>query len=164
MRLQERKLERRTFRSIDTLPIFNWWKIHQTGNFSYLLLDSNAPAPRGPRRQALSNLWDRIYDEYIERFGFAEAFMRILNKRKEITNLRNEKMQTDDMSVQTFIDVGTEELERLIAEATGKTDFYESKADMERILGFVLNPRVVTVAEFNSYISSIKKTPLHGQQ
>lgn len=162
--MHERRLERRTYRSIDTLPIFNWWKVHQTGSFKYLLLDANAPEPTGAKHQALSALWDRVYDEYIERFGFSEGFLRILNKRKEITNLRNEKMQTDDLSIQTFIDVAGEELKQLIADATGKTDFYESKADMERVLGFTLNPRIVTVAEFNSYISSIKKNPPHGIQ
>ena len=157
-----RRLESKAHQSIDTLPIYNWWKIHQTGELTLLLLFPEQVRLTRWKRIALASIWDRVYNQYIKRFGIGRDFLRILNKRKEIASLKNEKLQTGDLSIQTFIDIAVMELNRLLADQ-GESDFFESKANMERRLGFVIDPRRISVAEFYSYISSLKKNP-HGNQ
>lgn len=158
------RLSDKTHRSIDTLPIFNWWKIHQNGELGYLFLKVDTPNPKGLKMLAMQKLWERVYAEYITRFGVGEGFVRMLNKKKEIAALKVEKMLSGDMSIQTLIDVCVFELDRMMKEMGDKSDFYESKAQMERMLGFTLDPRRVSVAEFYSYISTLKKAPRNGSQ
>lgn len=156
-----KRLERKTYRSVDTLPIFNWWQIHQTKDLTYLFRESERHQAGGWRGVILAGLWERVYSDYIKRYGFGKAFVRILDKKILIAELKVEKWATLDMSIQTLIDIEVQDLARLTSEASGESDFYKSKAKMERMLGFTLDPHRVSVAEFNSYISSLQEKATH---
>lgn len=107
--------------------------------------------------QLAAAAWADIFNQYIERFGFHEDFVLIKEKEKEIALLRLELIYSDDRSIQTMINILTIELEQIKGRATGKTDFYESKAVLEKQLGFSIDPQRVSVAEFYAYISVINK-------
>jgi len=71
--------------------------------------------------------------------------------------LKLEMIITNDQSIQTDIDIANIELLQIVDQHSGQSDFYETKTAMERNLGFVLDPRKITVREFYSYIKNLKK-------
>ncbi|MBU3681639.1 MAG: hypothetical protein FGM16_06845 [Flavobacterium sp.] len=106
---------------------------------------------------ALQMKWSVVYDGYIERFGLSEDYTKLIEKKKEIAALKVERMVTGQKSLNTFIKIAELELEALQkGDRKDEIDFYESKAQVEKQLGFVLDPKKITVAEFYSYIKVIK--------
>lgn len=152
----ERQLTGNIYQGIATLPIHNWWMIHEKSDFSYLLI-----RPRKLNifhKRFLSRVWRNIYDEYIKRFGFSKLFIEIMEKKQEIYVLKCQRIETGDDSMNLFIEVAKKELEEL--EKRSKADpmsMYQSKLSMEKILGFRLDPKVVPVEEYYSYIEGVKK-------
>lgn len=67
-------------------------------------------------------------------------------------------METGDNSMQLFIEVATKELEAMKKRCeSDPMAVYTSKMSMEKILGFRLDPKVVPVEEYYSYIEGVKK-------
>lgn len=144
------------YNSIDDLPIYNWNKVHETGELKHLLHDPSRKL-KAPELNQLPALWRKIYDEYIERFGIGDTTLSMLEKEKRIAELQIEKIQTGDENIQTFIEIEEISLNRKKIEAEQMSvDFYETKANIEKCLGFMINAKICTVIEFYNYIKSIE--------
>lgn len=148
----------RVHESIGTLPIYNWWKVHEDLDFSYLLF---RPVKKFSAAQltALSGIWEKIYDEYIRHFGFSEEFLSIIQKKKNIASLKLQFIETEDATLRTFIEVEEFELKQMQEAASGKTDFYESKALMERMLHYPIDEHKMSVLSFFKTIRTLQKHP-----
>lgn len=157
LRYYEARLSGKYYEGIDYLPIFNWWKIHETGETEYLLYEKKKA--NKIQKVVLARLWEKIYDEYIVRFGLSEEFADILKKQKEIARLIVERITTGDKSILTLIKIAELELE-MIEKRIAKGDFNMMKGYMEQGLGFSIDTRKTTVAEFYSYIKVLK----HGRK
>lgn len=158
LNLHAKRLEGKTFDSIDRLPIYNWWQIHKTHDFTWLYTIKRRKASKYTR-QALQTKWGVVYDGYIERFGLSEDYLKLIEKKKEIAALKVERMATGERSINTFIKIAELELEEM-QKGNGReeVDFYESKAHVEKQLGFALDPMKITVSEFYSHIKVLKQT------
>jgi len=108
------------------------------------------------KRYALLVIWRSLNDEYIKQFGFTESFLDIVRKQKEIALLKVNKIVTGDRSLETLIDVCMVELETLKKMSGGGT-FLETKAYIEKGMGFAINPMKTSVAEFYNYIKVLEK-------
>jgi hypothetical protein len=141
------------------MPIFWWNKIHETGNLGYLIkgIEGNVPAPRGFKYIAFTLLFRKLQDEFIIRFGLSDEYVNILNKELQIFKLRAERLASGDKSTGIFISVAEFELEAMNKNMKGGQEFNILKAYMERALSFTINPKVISVAEFYSYLSILKK-------
>lgn len=137
------------------MPIWNWLWVFKTGDLGYLLIRKTAVSK--PNIDKLSKHWEKLWDEYIQKFGFGEQMLSIHSKNKEIALLRLEKIKTGDRSYNTFIAVALIELETLKAE-TVKGDFWTMKVAMEKQLGFRIDLKNTTVIEFYSQLKFIQKT------
>lgn len=144
------------YKTIDEMPIYNWNKIHETGDLRYLLHDKCRIEPYEFR--FLLKRWKKIYEEYVNRFGFSEEFLSILELEKNIALLKIEKAERGDENIQTFIEIDQIKLEKKKAELNAvNSDFYDMKAAIESNLGFHIDPKKCTVIEFYSYLKNIKK-------
>ncbi len=140
--------ERRYYNHIDELPVYNWWRIHQTNDYSFLLLK---PGSYGSQ-YLMSVLWKKLYDQYFEKFGLGENFIATLEKKKEIALLKCERWITSDKSLETFIKVAEVELEEMQSLNAG--DFLETKAYIEKVLNFQINMKQTSVSEFYTYLKT----------
>lgn len=141
------------YTSIEDLPIFNWIKVHETADLSFLFTTKkNATVTQ---LKALQKVWGLIYDEYIKKFGFNENFISQLEREREIALLKIEKAETGDDSLETMIEIREFELKKK-KEISRKSDFYLLKNNVEKKIGFRINPREVTVVEFYSYIKTFE--------
>lgn len=151
------------FKSIDEIPMYNWNKIHETGDLKYLLHD-NCKIEAYEFRFLL-NRWKKIYQEFVDRFGFSDEFLSILELEKNIALLKIEKAERGDENMQTFIEIDEIKLQKKKAELNSiKSDFYEIKAGVESSLGFHIDPKKCTVVEFYSYIKTLKKKNVKDTQ
>jgi hypothetical protein len=148
------KLKGKHFDSIENLPIYNWWKVHQSGDLGYLLIFKRAITL--PEAEELKKVWTAIYNEYIAKFGFGEVFMQIHEKKRKIAKLKLDKIVNDKKYLQTIIDVEEVQIEDL-KKQVGKGDFYQNKAYLERALNMRIDPRVTSVIEYYSYTKILAK-------
>jgi hypothetical protein len=144
------------YEGIDDMPIARWWAIHENRDYTHLLHRRRGHYNRF-QKAALFVAWEKIFESYIERFGFSDEFRAIIEKRSEIAQLTNEKIQSGDRSIQTIIEIAGKELRDLEQRVSGKMDFYEYMASIERILGRNLDPERCTVVKFFSIVNDLKK-------
>lgn len=133
------------YKSIETLPLWNWQKIHETNDLSYL----------GKSRNII-DVWLKISDEFVDEFGISDAYRAILELQKDIAILNIDMILDDDPSLQTFIDIKEHELRELLHAPTrqGSSPLtYLSKW----MGGGVINPHLITVKEFYSHLREMEK-------
>ena len=138
--------------SIDTLPIYNWMKVHESGDFAYLMRSKSKVAEW--ELKGLEKVWRKLYENYIERFGYSESFVQIMEKKREIALLIVRQIEKNDKSMNTFITIAEKELEEL--EKDGTMDFYTGKSLLEKSLGFHIDIHKMSVAEYYSHFQLVK--------
>lgn len=144
------------YKGIEDMPIMNWNKIHETGDLKYMIRDGFKLTKT--EKEFLLGRWKRMYEKFIERFGFSDDFLSTLELEKNIALLRIEKAETGDENIQTFIEIDEIKLaKRKEASAKSGGDFFETKAVIETSLGFHVDPKKCTVIEFYEYIKTLKK-------
>lgn len=112
----------------------------------------------------LSDAFTSIQNQFVDRFGLSSEYADYLNKRREILELRREKIVSGDESIETIINIAIKELEQMKKGLARAESFNEIKANMEQALGFQINPLTVSVSEFYSYISSLNKRAQRQKQ
>ena len=140
------------YESIDTLPIYNWWKVHEMGSFEYLLINREELTNKQQKRFA--EVWKVLYNQYITRFGYTDQFLETMQKKKEIALLKVDLITSGDKSLKVFIQIAEKELEEMTGE---DMDFYTGKSMLEKTLGFYIDIHKVSVAEYYSHFQVAKK-------
>jgi hypothetical protein len=102
----------------------------------------------------ISEVWKKLYSQYINQFGFSEKFLEIIYKKREIALLKVDYITTSDKSLKVFIQIAEKELEEMNG---ADVDFYESKSMLEKNLGFYIDIHKMTVAEYYSHFQVAKK-------
>ena len=137
------------------MPIYTWWQLHDTGDMSWLLKKGKS---NWWKNIALKIIWIELYDEYIGVFGFGESMNEILIKEKELIRLYTNYIVKKDKGAGTFIIIAEKSLVEMKSKITnGEKNFYLTKARIEKLLGFTINPKECSVKEFYSYIKMIEK-------
>ncbi len=142
------------YTDIEEMPVFNWFKIHGSGDVSFMLIKKKKITEK--ETAFLFDKFKDVYDGYIKLFGFNEAFLEVLEKKRGIALKMIKKAETGDKSINTLIKIEQLELERMQAQAPATSNFYEIKAFVEKKVGFQINIRQMSVAEFYTTLNSIK--------
>lgn len=141
------------YRSIDELPIKIWFDIHKTGDYA-TLMKVLIPLSEKVALQ-LATIWNKIYDEYITRYGLTDEFLSELRSEIELANLQAEYVITGKRYYKTLIKI-EQEKKRLLGEGLKEPIEIESiLAKMSKYYGFKLSSKELTVAEYYSYINNV---------
>lgn len=145
-------MKRDYFNSIDELPIWNWWKIAETGELYFLFKDSDSKKDASH----LHEIWNNIHNEYLDEYGLTDDFKRVLKLKKKWILTQNEYIQTGERFKLTEIDIINAQIQEETQEK--KT---MSKDDtiifLEEKLGREINPKELTVKKYNDYIKYYSK-------
>ena len=141
------------FTTIDDLPIKIWFDIHKEGNYSKLMR-SEIPLTNKALIQ-LSNIWDNLYNEFIERFGLSDEFMADLRDEIKLANLQADYIITGDKYLSTLIKIEKEKKRLLDLEVTPPMELDIILAKVSKYYGFKLTSRDLTVTEYYAYINNI---------
>lgn len=142
------------YNSIEDLPVFNWFKIHETQDFSYLI--KNREEARKYDENHINEIWLKIYSEYLDNFGFNDRFKAYLEAKRELEILKIDYSITKDQYFLTFIEVKEAEIKKEFDKHT-KGDYLELKAYLEKFMGFKLNISEVSVKEYYNYLVILTK-------
>lgn len=144
-----KKLEHiETYVSVDDLPIKIWFKIHENGDLS--LLCKKDPI----YFDELELIFEKIYNEFIERFGFSDEYLSDLERKKRLANLQADFIITKQRHFKTLIAI-EKEIQKQNATESSKQDLEITLAKISKYYGFKLSSRDLTVAEYYSYINNI---------
>jgi len=143
-------LEDKFYSGIEDLPIYNWIKVNETSDFSYLAKVKKDF--KEAKAEEINKLWHQIYDEYLAKFGLGALTEKILKKQVQIARLRIRMVQSGDDSLETMIEINELELAKMIKPIQKGMDFYKLKALIEKRNGFVIDAKKCTVVEFYSYL------------
>lgn len=152
-RSSAKEIDSQCFNTLDELPIFNWWQLN-SGKLEYLFKKLRQPSKK--EKTQLIKLFKKISSDYIDRYGITREFKFILNKQREIALYKLKYVKTEDAMLLTMIQIAEEQLKERTGDGE-KGDFYETKSAIETQLGFRIDPKTTTVAEYQGYIKQIQK-------
>lgn len=142
--------------SIDTLNMLQWERIHKKFDMIHLLV--KAKKINKKQRTALKEVWEKIYSEYINTFGFCESFEDIIAQKLIISRLKNKQVITGDDSIENFIRAGELKLLKMQQRnVSGGNDIYKTKGIIEKYYGIRIPLAECVVREFYSYLKEMKK-------
>lgn len=142
-------LRHKLYQSLDTLPMWNWNEIHAGGDLT-LLIES-----RRLRHPYYRQHWAKLYDEFHRRFGMSKPFEEYLHKLKQATILTAEVALTGDAVKLLHLEIIELELADLLKEKAD--DFYSNNAALEKFMGFAIDPKKISVAEYYGKIKLMEK-------
>lgn len=75
------KKQEKQFYSKEDLPLQYWWNIQDTGNFIYLIKESNHSEE--DQSEELINLYAQINDQILDKYGVSKKYLKYLKKKKK---------------------------------------------------------------------------------
>lgn len=149
----KKELELDCYNSIDELPIKIWFDIHKTVNFKKLLKSGECKNEKTYIK--LFELWQKLYNEFIERFGLSDEFLSDLQTEIKIANLQADLIITKQKHLNTLIKIEQEKMRINNFEISEPADIESILAKMSKYYGFKLSSRELTTAEYYSYLNNI---------
>lgn len=142
----------KVYSSIETLPIWNWMMVHETGNLSYLKeLDSYEVESDG----RLESVWDKLYEQYFKAFGVSDEYLKRLRIRKKIALLQCELIATGDKTIKSFIGAEQEYLKEM--DKGERMKFEDIIVAIEKFMGFPIDKMKVSTLKYYTYLNTLKK-------
>ena len=142
----------RYYTSIDFMPIYNWAKMHETGNMDYLI-SSKGLYHRLPETQ-----WRRLLNQFYKEVGISERYREYLKKIKRITILTCEAALNKDSAKQTWATIKEGEIKEF-TDKTEALDFYLTLAEVSKYYG-PINPHKVSVSQYHGIVKSMQEAAL----
>jgi len=137
------KTQEKCWVSIDEMPLENWIKITEDGEYQYVCKN-----PDDVIGVDLAEAWYKINDEYINRYGLGPLYMRLLKKMKEKAILELNYVQSRDRFKLTEISLAEAELRSMMSNRGEGIGIREALIHLSKYMGFRLNPKEITVSEF----------------
>ena len=138
----------KTYNSIEFLPIWNWYEILKTGDLKHLFING-----KGRVSENITELWDKIQDEYINHFGLDEKFIKRIKLLKQKALLNYEFIITKDRFINTKLSILEADLDEL--NSGEAIDFYSLKNHLEKYMGFRIDTKEYTVIEWHTALKNM---------
>lgn len=151
------------FESLDDLPIYNFWKIRETGDLVYLFQDwksdeAEAASKRRVWRSVLVDLWRKMDAEFIENFAMTDEFFNRLLIEKKIINLQLEYMISKSSVVRARLKGEQQKLElNYHNEESKPVKLHEFIAGIEKYIGFQIDEKKISTNKVYSYVNQMKE-------
>jgi hypothetical protein len=142
------------YTNIDTMPIFNYFKVINDGDFSYLV------TKKGLIKNHESAL-EEIQRQIVKEFGFSESFTQEIEIRKEICDLELEVAITGDKFHNLFIQALKAELNDLKSIKSMPHELI--RVSLEKWLRVKINSKETTIIEWYSYLKSYSADQTQNQ-
>ena len=131
-----------TYKSIESLPIWNWYEILKTGDLKHLFING-----KGRVSERIGELWDELQDQYINEFGLDDKFKKKLKLLKKKAILNYDFIITGDRFINTKLSIVEADLNELDTEQG--ISFHELKDHLEKYKGFRIDTKITSVIEWH---------------
>ena len=155
------------------MPVWNWNKIHETGELKYLIKPSfiqslvrqhpNYKVMPDKNNEETAALWIDLYQQYIDEFGVNDNYKRYMQKKQQLNAKINEYIQSGDKFKLNKINILEIDIKGMVDEKEPQK-FGEVVAGVEKFFGFQIDPKVLTVEKYYNYLKYIESNVrAHGQ-
>jgi len=161
------------YRTIKRLPVERWQEVHDTGDLDWLFKtdDGDKISFEGfhwwglrrlwiiGQRMGLLELWAKLYDEHIDKFGLDKDYRRSLEKRIDIAILQGERIITGERFLETMIAIETVDLDEMgdgLGGSSESYNFMECIAVIEKYFGKDVDPLKTSVLKYYTYLKMMK--------
>lgn len=135
------------------MPLYNWFKIQDTNNLTYLRKEPKNEVEFTP---TLKYYLTKLQDEYYERFGLGEEFVKLLNLKRQYIITLCDYIILDNKFKLTEAELILSDINFLMNEKKPISN-EETVIRIEEMLGFKINTKEITVLEYYSYIQYLRK-------
>lgn len=153
----EAKYSNRYYKSIEDLPVLNWWKLHEESDFTWLLKNKNKKVNKYAQK-----VFKSIKSEFINTFGIDSKYEQYLNKIWKLEAINIDIALSGDRSKKLFANKLELEIEDLLSEQEIKVHNH-GIMHVEKFMGFKLDKKTTTVSDFYGYVKEIEKQIKHAK-
>lgn len=153
----EKSCSNRYFKNLEELPVYNWWKVHDTKDLEWITRGN-----KRPKRFAKKRL-KKLDNEFIDTFGVNKKYENYLDKLCKLEEIKIDIVLSGDKSKQIFADILELEIGDILKESEGKSHNH-GVMGVEKYIGFKLNTRKISTYEFYSYVKEIEKQLIHSKR
>jgi len=144
------------YNNIDTLPIHNWFKLHETNDLRWLSKENIFEYDlKVKEAKELNVAFEAVNAQFIDTFGVSEPYRKILELRYEIIQLKFEMLNTGDRTIQNLINVCEAELAEILNE-NHKVKHNQVTGYIEKEMGFVVDETKVSVLKYYTWLNLMK--------
>ena len=146
------------YSSIFDLPVWNWNKIHETGNLNYLYTDEERYKFEIFKAN-LEDVWLDLLQEYFDRYGLPKKLARKFKIKKRLVALRCQFVLTGDRSLLNEIALLEGDLKMMNPRDGAKSiDFNKFMWDLRLASGFDrLDPKKMSVVDHMDLIDRLNE-------
>ena len=141
------------FNSIFDMPLLNWILANEKDDFSHCRINKS----KGTDKEDVQ-AFKKITESFVDRYGFSENFMRIMDIKTEIALLQCEMVIEDDRFLINMIRRLQKEIEQLEEPETKKQSIFDLIPFVGKWNGSMVKYSDTTVAEFYDCLEAIKKS------
>lgn len=142
------------YKSLDEMPIANWFKIQQTNDLKYLLVKTRKVSTK--EVSELEKGLKKLSNEYIDTFGISDEYRQILELSRDIEVLKIDFILTQDRSLLTMIEIKKDQL-KAISKSNNKSDLNKLKMHVNKFMGYSVDMNKTSVKEFYTYLEGLKE-------
>lgn len=138
--------KKKYYTSIDDLPIWNWWKVSETGNLIYL----HKKEDYDDKDYSIMPLWESINDEYFNKYGINDNLRRLMELKKKWIAKKRKLIVDGKRFALTELVIIESKMREL--EQTPSVNNEESIIFLEEKLGREIDPKRISVKKYYDYI------------
>ena len=144
------------YKSIETLPVWNYWMVAETEDYKYLIESDNYNKKFKTNINKLVAIWDGISCEYMNYFGINNTYKELLMLKREI--ILNEYIWTSrrEPIARVYAREAKKELENLELNSLNEKP-QDQVFFIEKEMGFKVDPKKISLKDFYSYVNNINK-------
>lgn len=140
------------YKSIEELPVYNWFKIQETNDLRHILKKYGEVSKK--ELFELEKAITSLTDQYIDTFGISYEFRQQLELKRDIRVMEIDFFLTQDKFKLTFINHKKAQLKVLVTRIN-KAETGNVKVYVSKYMGFQVDYKKMSVREFYETLREI---------
>jgi len=147
------------YKNIDEMPIWNFKKILESGDLSYMLSTGVLKQKvRKKTAKALDEAWISVYNQYLQTFGLNKLYIQILEQEEKIAFLKIQMWTRGKKGLSAIIKAEEKRLADMIIPNKGnKQSFEQDLVVIQKHNGFLIEAKQTSVRMFYTYVKTMEK-------
>lgn len=138
------------YKSIDELPVLNYWKIMSTGSMEWLIVSGQ------PLQTELLKAWDNIEEELLDIYAADKDYINQIQKEK--LYYLNKIETALNPTAHNKITLAIEDRQREEQKDSKPFDFYRSVALLSKFMGYNIQPEVISTRMYYANLYLLKES------
>jgi hypothetical protein len=135
------------YTDLNELPAFNWFRCIRTQDLTYLLVERK----KKHNEDELAKVFQELNNQLIDELGFSDDHINYLHKLRACNIAKSTWLISQNNFDFTLMKIAEAELEK-ISKTKSTSNGGNEKISAERILGFRIDLKEVSVVEYYEYI------------